>query len=321
MISTCNHISNYATNRYDPTRTTVLRAAFVRDMRKRFAELVRVVHQAVVEQDCFGLRSTTSPQTLQLTPPVSGAFAFARSTDKVDAFMRWLDQQVDRGLLQVSEFQQVGIGIEGAWTNKYIADSYKRGVIRARYELQRSVSGIPNIEQTGGIDAVMGNPFHVDRLELLYSRTFNGLKGITTAMDTQISRILAQGIADGDHPTLLERKLRATIDGTGMGKLGITDSLGRFIPAKRRAEMLARTEIIHAHAEATLQEFSNWKLEGVEIVAEWVSANDSRMCERCGALNGEVFSIEQARGMIPLHPNCRCTWVPARAPVSTKKKK
>jgi hypothetical protein len=78
----------------------------------------------------------------------------------------------------------------------------------------------------------------------LFTRVFSDLKGITSAMDAQISRVLAQGIADGDGPALLARKLVATINGTKMGDLALTDTLGRFIPATRRAMILARTEII-----------------------------------------------------------------------------
>jgi len=137
MSEVCQHIDTYAVNRYDPTRTTTLRMMFVRAMRRRFAELVRVVRQAVDERDCFGLREgtipQTIPQTMKLTPPVSGEFAFVRSSQKVDAFMRWLDRQVEKGILEITELPQVGIGIGEAWTNKYIADAYQRGVIRARY--------------------------------------------------------------------------------------------------------------------------------------------------------------------------------------------
>jgi len=131
-------------------------------------------------------------------------------------------------------------------------------------------------------------------------------------MDQLISRILAQGIADGDNPRLLARKLVAVIDGTGAGELGITDSLGRFIPAARRAEILARTEIIRAHHQAMIQEYMNWGVEGVTILAEWKTAGDHRVCERCEAHEGETFTLEVAMNMIPLHPQCRCLALPYR---------
>ena len=27
-------------------------------------------------------------------------------------------------------------------------------------------------------------------------------------------------------------------------------------------------------------------------------------------LNGREFPVDEARGVIPVHPNCRCVWVP-----------
>jgi len=309
-MEVCTHTPQELTiNSYDPTRTTVLRNQFVRDSNRRFNELTAVIKLAVDDQDCFGLRQGTV-RTFQMTPPGAGAFAFPRSTDKVTAFMKWLQDQIDRGLLQTAELQQVGVGVESAWTNKYILDSYKRGVQRARYEMGKAGFDVPSIDATGGIGISFSTPFHLDRVGLLYTRVFSELKGITAAMDQQISRVLAQGMTDGDGPGLLARKLVSTINGTGMGKLGIRDSLGRFIPAKRRAEIMARTEVIRAHHQATVQEYRNWGLEGVVVKAEFSAAGDERVCNQCADLDGSVYTLDEIEKMIPVHPQCRCIALP-----------
>lgn len=299
---------------YDPTKTTTLRNTLANDLKRRFAELARVITKAIVQEDCFGLQ----PEVFQLTTPGRKAFAFSRSSDKVGGFMRWLDQQTKKGILEVGELQQIGDSIEGAWTNKYITDSYKRGVIRARYEMKKYGFSVPSIEETGGVQASISTPFHVDRLGVLYTRTFNDLRGITTSMDTLISRTLTEGLANGDNPRLIARKLVAIVDGRGKGTLGLTDSLGRFIPAKRRAEILARTEIIRAHHKATIQEYRNWGVEGVVVQAEWVTAGDNRVCPDCdgrvgnGSLPGGYYSLDEIEAMIPLHPQCRCIALPVK---------
>ena len=261
----------------DPTRTTALRNAFARDMKRRFKELIRAIRVGVDVNDAFGLSDANAFSLIlfnQIQIPEAGAFAFPRSVDKMASFMRWLEQQVENGILTVGEFDQIGVGLESAWTNKYILDSYKRGIQRARYEMRRNDINIPSIDATGGVDLAIGLPLHLDRLGVLYTRVFSELKGITAQMDQLISRILAQGIADGDNPRLLARKLVATIDGAGVGELGITDSLGRFIPAARRAEILARTEIIRAHHQGMIQEYMNWGMQGVTILADWKTAGD-----------------------------------------------
>ena len=293
---------------YDPTRTTALRNAFAIDFRRRFKELAAVVAIGVYQNDCFGLKERL--HTFQMAPPPREAYAFLRSQEKIAAFMKWLEKQVELGILTIHDLDQIGTAVETLWTNKYIFDSYKRGVLRARYEMSRLGVDIPPIETVGGIVTLLGLPMHLDRLGLLYTRLFTDLKGITAAMDSQISRILAQGLADGDGPRLLARKLVSTINGTGMGELGITDTLGRFIPAARRAEILARTEIIRAHHLGTIQEYRNQGLFNIVVKAEWKTAGDDRVCTRCASLEGRVFTLDEIEPMIPLHPQCRCIALP-----------
>lgn len=321
MIEVIRHPSDYnkmvaLARAVDPTQTGLIRRAFEQDLRRRFNELTQVIRRAVVDQDVFGLRP---PTVFQMEVPRQGQFIFVRSADKVQGFMGWFREQVDRGILEVREVPvQVGAGVEAAWTNKYVFDSYKRGVIRARYELDKAGYRVPSIETTGGIEISMSTPFHLDRLGLIYSRAYDELRGITAAMDTQISRVLAQGLADGDGPSLLARKLVGTINGVGMGDLALTDTLGRFIPARRRAEVLARTEVIRAHHVATIQEYRNWAVEGVVVQAELRTAGDGRVCERCASLEGQIYTLDEIETIIPVHPQCRCIALPAPVEKSGK---
>lgn len=299
----------------DPTRTTTLRNAFARAMKKRFRALTGVVQEAVVTQDVFGLGIQVN---VELRPPGYHAFDFPRLSQKVDAFMQWLRLQEDKGLLEIGNFTRLGGAIEDSWMNVYLLDSYKRGVIRARSELKKAGYKVPTIAESGGVDVIMSGPFHIDSIGYVYTRAFEQLKGITNAMDTQISQVLAQGLIDGDHPSLLSRKLRATINGTGMGDLGITDTLGRFIPAQRRADMLARTEIIRAHHMANIQEYMNWRALGVSVMAEWSTSGGNRVCERCASMEGKRFELEEIQNMIPRHPLCRCVAVPMEVDPNTQ---
>jgi SPP1 gp7 family putative phage head morphogenesis protein len=277
-------------------------------MNKRFNDLIAVIRKAIVEDDVFGLLPEVY---VELSSPGKNAFDFPRTADKLNAFMKWLRGEVEKGILETSTFQRIGSSVEPAWTNLYIQDSYKRGVLRARTELRKAGYSVPPTSEVfGGIDAIMGTPFHIDRVGLLYTRVFSDLQGITTNMDTQISRILGQGLVDGDHPRLLARKIVATIDGVGAQKLGITDSLGRFIPAKRRAAMLARTEVIRAHHAANIQEYRNWGATGVEVIAEFITAGDDRVCTECAGYHGNKYTLEVAEHLIPVHPNCRCIVIP-----------
>lgn len=291
----------------DPTKTLTLRNAWVNAMKARFNKFRAIVKKAILEDDCFGLIDPTSDikriVTQELSTKGRKAFDFSLTSDKVISFMKWLRTQEEDGILELIHMPRMGESLGEPWTNIFVKDSYERGVQRARYELGSAGYAVKSIEETGGIAAAMSNPFHVDRLSSLYLRTYSDLQGITHAMDSQISKVLAQGLADGDNPITLAKKMNYVISGMGEN-LGITDSIGRFIPAERRAAMLARTETIRAHAQGTLQEFKVWGAVGVNVEAEWVTAGFN-VCPECLKLAKEgPYTIEKAMGMIPAHPNC-----------------
>lgn len=229
------------------------------------------------EADAFGLRTNR------------GDFEFTRTADKVGAFMGWLkEQEIEQGLT-VRQGAPLSRAAEQAWTSTYVESSYVRGLNQASARLRQAGA---TVEQRW-VEAAFRRPIHADRLGIAYTRTFTELQGITATMDRQISRVLAEGLAGGAGPADIARAINNRVD-----KIGIT-----------RARMLARTEVINAHADATLNTYVEAGLEGVDVVAEWLTANDA--CPECVALEQEgPYSIEQARGMIPRHPNCKCAWAP-----------
>ncbi len=74
-----------------------------------------------------------------------------------------------------------------------------------------------------------------------------------------------------------------------------------------RAMRIARTEIMQASAQGTLEGYRD--SEVVEKV-EFYAALDERTCEDCMALHKEIFDLADSEGIITVHPNCRCTWLP-----------
>ena len=139
-------------------------------------------------------------------------------------------------------------------------------------------------------------PIHADALGILYTRNYRELKGITDAMDQEISRVLTRGFAEGWNPRKMAREINDRVD-----KVGLT-----------RARTLARTETIHAHSEATLNRYESMLGADAQVTgkAELLTAGDRRVCPICESLEGTVFSLTEARGVVPVHPNCRCAFLP-----------
>lgn len=287
--------------RVDPTRTTTLRRKFVADMTRRFAALRREIVRAVDEQDVFGLRERQA--MVNVSPR---QFDYPRSSDKVDAFMRWLGEMEDQHIFAIVRRPgRIGKPVEVAWTDIYIESAYKRGILRAGQEMKRAGVSVPLPAGELGVDAValsFSRPIHADRVGLIYTRAYNELKGVTSAMGQQVSRVLAEGLAEGRGPKVIAKSLADRVD-----KIGIT-----------RARAIARTEIVRAHHMGAIQEYKNAGVADVKIMSEWLTAGYN-VCSICAPLGGKVFTIEEIEPMIPVHPNCRCTAIPYLPGISEKK--
>jgi SPP1 gp7 family putative phage head morphogenesis protein len=211
--------------------------------------------------------------------------------------MGWLEEQNNKFVLSKG-----GTGIEivsrgDNWTDVHIRSAYQKGVVRARQELRKAGVDLPSFEsQPSGISGVFNAPFHADRAQLAFTQTFEGLKGITKAMDAPISRVMAEGMARGDSPRIIAKSI------AGIG--GEIDKIGL-----NRARTLARTEVIRAHHNANINEYEAAGIDKVKVKAEWSTAGFN-VCPICESNEGRIFTLNQIRGLIPVHPNCRCVAIP-----------
>ena len=282
--------------RIDPTGTLTLRGKFESNLVGRFNRLRSLITQSIGQNDALGLKAQrigdSAPQSIvmdaQALPP--RIFSFERPAEKVDRFMSWLQQAQNDGILEVQQGATMSNAARASWMNTYIDTAYSKGVRDAVGKMKK---GGASIAETWTNQAFF-RPIHADRLGLIYTRAYSDLDGITKTMDQQISRILAQGIGEGRGPAELARQINERVE-----KIGIT-----------RARVLARTEIVSAHAEASLNSYEEAGLENVEVEVEFTTAGDNAVCPECDALAGKVFIIAESRGMIPVHPSCRCAFSP-----------
>lgn len=290
-----SHLRANAETRKDPTKTRTIVKKFEADLVRRFKAVRRDIVTAIVDHDVFGIQPnktvivTRSDLATNLAPPPR-AFAFGSNPEKINAFMNWLRQQEDNQILEVTSGTPVRSAANNAWTNTYIRSAYDKGTRNAG----------TNIRQQGGkisdryIAASFTRPIHADAAGIVFTRAFTDLHQITEVMDSQISRVLSNGIISGKGAKQLAKDITNRVD-----KIGIT-----------RARVLARTEVIAAQAEATLNLYAEAGIEGVEVLAEFSTAGDDDVCPICEALEGKIYKIEDSHGVIPVHPNCRCTFLP-----------
>jgi SPP1 gp7 family putative phage head morphogenesis protein len=293
-----------ASARIDPSRTGGIVSRFQKEINKRWRELKKDIAISIVDRDAFGIQKDMV-RVFQALP--TKVYEFKRTEEKVQLFMKWLEEQESLGILQMIERPGVWAGTgPRPWANVFIDNAYAQGIRRARDELRKAGYKVASFDAVpGGVGALFSQPVHAERLAVLYSRAFEDLKSVTQFTNAQVRRAISEGlttgltrgIALGKSPRTIARDLMKDV-ANKVDKIGVV-----------RARMIARTEVVRAHHVAQMEEYKQAQAEGVEVEAEWITAADP--CEECEELqDGGPYSIEEAEALIPAHPNCRCSAKP-----------
>jgi hypothetical protein len=285
-------------NRYDPTRTLTLRNQLITQFKARFKNLQKILKIAIVDYDVLAIKDKNL-SILALDPKEVlkqikyRQFDFLRSSDKIEEFIKWLKELEQRGILSRSS----KLGLSGRtsefWADQYIQTSYEKGVWRARKDLVKN-----GIETSDFDDAnqlvryVSSSPLHADQLGLIFASGYQEVKGITNAMDQQIARVLAQGIAEGRSVEDVFSTVGDRIDKIGMS----------------RSKIWGMSTIVGAYNKGLLNEYVNSKVDEIQVIAEWVTARDGKVCDQCRQYDGRRYDIAVIGRMFPVHSLCRCSY-------------
>lgn len=210
--------------------------------------------------------------------------------EKVKSFRVWLDAQIAQEIISLDEEEQ--------W-ERYVQEGFARGAGRVFDDInkKRFKAGAGDFyagSRQQFLRDSFAQPVAVEKVKLIASRSLEELKDVTSTMATRMTRHLMDGLVTGQGPREIARVMANDID-----KLG-----------KDRATVISRTEMIRAHSEGQLIALEELGVEEVGVAVEWTTAGVG-VCPLCAALSGIVLTLEEAHGMLPRHPNCRCAWVPA----------
>jgi len=131
-------------------------------------------------------------------------------------------------------------------------------------------------------------PLSPGALEFLERRCGWLAEEINEETARMLNRTLIEGYREGESMPKLADRVRGVFDNC----------------SKMRSLRIARTEVIMASNEGALL---GYKDSEVVDKAEFYPADGA--CDDCVALVGE-YRLEDAHGRIPVHPNCRCVWLP-----------
>lgn len=164
-----------------------------------------------------------------------------------------------------------------------VSDSVKTGYRHGVLYAERALVQV-------GISSKLGEgPADWRVIDVLQARNLSALKGITAETNKAIIRSLTEGINNGEGVVKLRKRLAAEVEGIGYN----------------RARLMAHTETMYACNEGAKLRYAQHGIKRVQ----WLTAGHENTCEKCAALNGKVFDIDQAPPC-PLHPLCRCTLLP-----------
>ena len=226
-----------------------------------------------------------------------GQFSGRTLDEQVAAFDEWFAEELRIEIEEQADPEKE----ENSFLWLLILAAFGKGLFRGRAEAARAGYPVTRYTSTPLPRQIMANPGVSERVFYILSRSFEDLKGVNTAMRSELRRILAQAITEGVDTKTMARRITAIIDSIGI----------------RRSTLIARTETIAAHHMANIAEYRAAGVIGVRLLAEWVTAGDARVCPKCQELarmdNGMgpgIYTLDMIEFMIPAHPGCRCVALP-----------
>jgi len=267
----------------DPTRTKTLRRTYAQRLRGAFARINTEIRRGVRDRDVLGLGDGDDGEQLNIIADVSELpdLATLSPAEQMERFEAWLESAMESEVMAVIERDD----------NRFVRRAYERGLKDGKTRLRQAGLGVDDIPDIGTSFRLA---VHEETLQALFARNYSELQGITDKVSQQVTRVLADGIGEGVGPDEMASRITDRVDSIG----------------KTRATVMARPETINTYTQAWLNRYERAGVEQVGAQVEFLTAGDSRVCPQCRALAGDTFSIDEARGKIPVHPQCRCTWIP-----------
>ena len=204
------------------------------------------------------------------------------SPDQINAMVRWLDSRIKSTNAD-------------AELKKAVSKAYGKAAARTHTRSKRGMTG-PNAgaELKGFMESFKG-PETLNKLETLYQSFSSDVKGLTDQTLRRIRNIMADGV--------IKKQTKKEIVAE------VTKHVKKL--PKWKIQRIVNTNIVKVSAEGALDAMERLGVVELTVSVEWSTAKDSKVCPKCKPLGGMVLTIKKARGMFPVHPNCRCMPIPA----------
>lgn len=258
----------------DPTQTTTLRNRFARQLRADFYSLGSEIELWFADP-----ANWLADDYAGLSTNASSKWGWVPGAKVLERFKSWIDKKLhpaspaiagDHGLMRVSD--------------RFIGEAFEAGTVKAEEYVDPPK---PSGAVTRTI-AAFRPTIIADRLQVMRGQARTHIEGLTERIKQQVIDRVAVGITRGESPREIGRAINKSI---------------RKV-SKTSATRIARTEVIRSFNEAALDRYEQLGITEVGVNVEWLTAGDGRVCPQCRAMEGVIFPVERAHGMLPRHPNC-----------------
>jgi hypothetical protein len=338
------------TDRRDPTRSAGLRRQGRTQVNRRVFELHKQLRAAFSESDVAGLRAqhATSPPLAFVNWLESSSYKLARSEGAVSQIVArtltaqpgWIDdlieRAVDRGLEQVEQELSTSLGnLDAGEVSRLHAAAASTELRGIAGETERRVLRhvVRALETKASPEALMREVrATLEKITRLRLTMLVNVAVVRAVNGGKLFAYEAEGIRQvGIAPEWLPHSpahQRDSVASDHHGHQGVTGLIDkRSTKAKRRARVLKnkakrtrRSKSIEEQILAAAFPEAGAALAVAENIIEQVeqqrlvnvlTAGDDRVCQDCEDIAADgPYDIDEARGLIPAHPNCRCAFIP-----------
>jgi hypothetical protein len=306
----------------DPTGTKPLSNRWNADFRRRVNQLRVTTQLMIYKQDILGLKPGAAMQIM--SPGVQNL------STRQEMFQRWINQAM----------KTIVADNDAMWMYPYIQRAYNDGATYGNSEVEDGPYIVPNASH------------RVDGLFALAKMELQGILDATSQQATRVANlgiatntkpmIIVRGVCEVFERTLFNRVVAMvsliTVKSFGDGTLDVYEKAGveevGLIPEARNAATQqkakdgaqikdaprkgfgSRVSRKKTPSASTIGRVRKQELNVAKALGEKVNvrtAGDDDVCPICeGIAEDGPYKLDTARGLIPAHPHCRCTFTPVK---------
>lgn len=198
-----------------------------------------------------------------------------------------------------------------------LIDQDKIARLVERFSLEAALRGLKLSAHRANLDNV--DDLSIDLEEYLKNNALDLAGHISESIKSSLRQTLIDGLAANETFSQLQSRVESQLDSFAtVAVKPIIDSDGniireghtRTLSRSSAAEIIARTEANRAFNEGNLDALKQADITQVQFLLAPDACPECRdAADAEEGKFGKTFPIEEASGVIPVHPNCRCTWI------------